>query len=252
MGNLCGKQGTPGRQRKSKRVKALDARLAEVIVAKARANKDEKKHFKLAKLLLKFHELHQGFYKLRAEFERSGAVHGRLGIEQLAAAVNRLGYSMDAATFTAVAEAEDADGVARVTCEEFIPLEQQEALDPDVVRTLEIAEQTFMCFDSSSVDGYVDAGELRSSMRETRIDLLRPSPGGTGQDPITPTATKRFEELDGDGDGRVSFREFLFRLETWVADAEGTQEEEEEEEGAGSGGNAGGGAAAAPAQAAAA
>lgn len=223
--------------RERRLVASLDKKLAEVIIAKAEKQQAIKVRFN--RMLLKFPELNKGFNKARQVFEEAGAVDGQLSITSLRTAVSQLGYELDDKTFESLVAAEDSNHDHLISADEFLVVcaichllkvpGAHEALDPEILHSFEIAEQSFLCFHSAK-KGYVDSEELTSCMHETRVDLLRRASSSHGKDPIEHTSSARCLELDTDGDGRISFREFLFVLERWVQDAEDTEEDEKSDD----------------------
>lgn len=79
-----------------------------------------------------------------------------------------------------------------------------------------------MCFHNGT--GFLDLAELDAAMQEAHVSELSRSPSasarGGGGDPIASIVRQRFAELNRIGDGRISFMEFLWALESWVEDAE--------------------------------
>ena len=74
--------------------------------------------------------------------------------------------------------------------------------------------EAFMFFDSDN-DGFIEKSEVTKVLNEST------PVGGNGSDVLT---SARFEEMDWDHNARVSFKEFLFAVESWV----GLDEEDED------------------------
>ncbi|KAL4457687.1 hypothetical protein ABPG75_012552 [Micractinium tetrahymenae] len=209
----------------------LEERLAEAIMAKKEGDASAPgPQVKFNRLLLRFGTLHEGFAACRAVFRQlCGSEDGELSLEQLRTACTQLGYHADDASLQRIFASADIDGSRSLNVHEFLAVlailhilkgpEGEERVDPAILKTLNTAEQAFMCF-SSSRRGYIEKGELLSMMHEGPTDGVRHSANGSGSDPIRGIAQRRFAELDRDGRGRVSFLEFLFCLEGWVEDAE--------------------------------
>jgi hypothetical protein len=83
--------------------------------------------------------------------------------------------------------------------------EKSAQMDPTIRSALQIVEHSFSCFDVSH-DGTLQQGEIYSSM----MDAQQPA-GSTQQ-----ASANLFAQLDWDGNGSISIREFLFGLERMV------------------------------------
>lgn len=218
----------------------LEERLAEAIKSKAAADAaaggTPRPTVTFNRLLLRFASLHAGFAACRAVFrsltEGNAAAEGtprEVSLLQLREACTQLGYNLDDDTLTRIFTSADVDGSSSLNADEFVVVlailhilkgpEDEERVDPAILRTWRTLEEAFMCF-ASSKDGYIAKVELMRMMHEGATDGVRHSATGNGTDPIQSIAAKRFAELDREGRGRVSFLEFLFCLEEWVEDAE--------------------------------
>lgn len=80
--------------------------------------------------------------------------------------------------------------------------------------TFEILVNAFVFLDKNK-DGYVSRGEMVQAINETT----------SGERSSGRIAMKRFEEMDWDKNGMVSFKEFLFAFTQWVGIDEGDDEE---------------------------
>ncbi|KAK9024787.1 hypothetical protein V6N11_004940 [Hibiscus sabdariffa] len=74
---------------------------------------------------------------------------------------------------------------------------------PNLEATFETLVDAFVFLDKNK-DGYVSKNEMVQAINES------------GEHSSGPIATKRFEEMDWDKNGSVSFKEFLFAFTTWV------------------------------------
>ncbi len=83
--------------------------------------------------------------------------------------------------------------------------EKSAQMDKEIRKALEIVEHAFNCFDVSH-DGSLQQGEIYNSM----MDGQQPK-GNTKQ-----VSDNLFAQLDWDGSGSISIREFLFGLERMV------------------------------------
>ncbi|XP_054799772.1 probable calcium-binding protein CML21 [Prosopis cineraria] len=86
---------------------------------------------------------------------------------------------------------------------------------PNLEATFETLVDTFVFLDKNK-DGYVSKNEMVQAINETT----------TGERSSGRIAMKRFEEMDWDNNGMVSFKEFLFAFTRWV----GIDEVEDEED----------------------
>ena len=87
---------------------------------------------------------------------------------------------------------------------------------PDV-RTPPLSVNTFLFLDDSG-NGTLERNEVLQSLDESRGQ-------GKGQAGNAAIMKKRFEEMDWDKNGNISYLEFLFALESWV----GIEDQEEED-----------------------
>lgn len=209
----------------------LEARLAEVIKAKAAGADASAKKVSFNRLLLRFGTLHEGFQACRQVFSDlvGGLEDGELSQAQLQEACRTLGYNLDDASLATIFDGTDIDGSRALNVHEFLATmailhilkgpEDVERVPAAVLASWRTAEQAFMAF-ASSRHGWIEKDELMAMMHEGATDQVRHSDRGSGGDPIRSIAQKRFEELDKFHTGRVSFLEFLFCLEGWVDDAE--------------------------------
>lgn len=96
------------------------------------------------------------------------------------------------------------------------PLNLQEGeneLDPEIVKSFNIAEEAFLFFDASQ-DGFMDREEVMKALSDTGS----PMKGKNTNWNINNIFAKRFAELDWDNNGQISFKEFLYAVEGWVLD----------------------------------
>ncbi|XAR67310.1 hypothetical protein NMG60_11002017 [Bertholletia excelsa] len=89
---------------------------------------------------------------------------------------------------------------------------------PNLESTFETLVDAFVFLDKNK-DGYVSRSEMIQAINET----------GTGEQSSGALAMKRFEEMDWDKNGTVSFKEFLFAFTRWVGIDEVDDEDGEEE-----------------------
>ena len=84
----------------------------------------------------------------------------------------------------------------------------------------DIVIDAFLYFDKNN-SGYLDKDEVMEGFSEGA------TPSAKKGVQITGFSGKRFEELDWDKNGQVSFREFLFALEKWLGMEDADVEEAE-------------------------
>lgn len=97
-------------------------------------------------------------------------------------------------------------------------------LPPEIQKTLEIVEDAFCCFDASE-DGYLEPSEVAEVLCTSN------TPGRATR----ALSDKLFAQLDFDGSGGISFKEFLVGLEKMVMEEyadeyEGSDRRDDEEE----------------------
>ncbi|KIZ04416.1 hypothetical protein MNEG_3541 [Monoraphidium neglectum] len=102
--------------------------------------------------------------------------------------------------------------------------ERAQHLPPEIHKTLEIVEDAFCCFDASE-DGYLEPQEVAEVLCTSN------TPGRATR----ALSDKLFAQLDFDGSGGISFKEFLIGLEKMVM-----EEYADDEDGEAGGGGAGG------------
>ncbi|XP_042488866.1 probable calcium-binding protein CML21 [Macadamia integrifolia] len=76
---------------------------------------------------------------------------------------------------------------------------------PDLEATFETLVDAFVFLDKNK-DGYVSKNEMVQAINET----------SSGERSSSRIAMKRFEEMDWDRNGMVTFKEFLFAFTSWV------------------------------------
>eukprot|EP00252_Welwitschia_mirabilis_P007388 TRINITY_DN18692_c0_g1_i4.p1 TRINITY_DN18692_c0_g1~~TRINITY_DN18692_c0_g1_i4.p1 ORF type:complete len:122 (+),score=33.84 TRINITY_DN18692_c0_g1_i4:203-568(+) len=85
---------------------------------------------------------------------------------------------------------------------------------PDLEASFDTIADAFQYFDKDG-DGYVSKKEIIQAINDA-------SPGGRDADRI---GIKRFEEMDFDKNGMITFKEFLYAFTHWVDVEEDTEEE---------------------------
>lgn len=181
--------------------------------------------------------LAKGFKKCRlvfADLDTDGT--GLFNLEQCKVAARRLGYSPTSKELQRIFEATDLDGSHSLDSKEMVIViailhlmkgpDDEEDIDSDILAAFQCAEEAFLSFDSSS-NGYISKEEMDDMMTEAHTKDLPHSPAADmAGDPLGRLVSRRFEELDVSGDGKISFIEFLFTLEEWASIADDDSEEE--------------------------
>ncbi|KAL3141496.1 hypothetical protein ABBQ32_005058 [Trebouxia sp. C0010 RCD-2024] len=221
MGNALTAFGSQARQQKASDF--LDEKLAELL--KKRAARSQVKAASFNKLLLRFGDLNKGFAKCKTVYH-SLDIDGNevIDLQELAEGCNKLGFNIGSDVIDRVFQATDLDGNKVIDFREFIVVlallymisteenNNTTQLDPDIIRSFNIAQETFCFFDSSG-DGYMDRTEVTGV-------LLEGNKGGRELEGVAMknTIARRFEELDWDNNGQISFKEFLYAVQGWVLD----------------------------------
>ncbi|KAG0466281.1 hypothetical protein HPP92_017861 [Vanilla planifolia] len=86
---------------------------------------------------------------------------------------------------------------------------------PDLEATFQILVDAFVFLDKNK-DGYVSKSEMVEAINESTT-------GGRSSGRI---AMRRFEEMDWDRNGMVTFKEFLFAFTRWLGIGDGEEEDE--------------------------
>ncbi|GMH32195.1 hypothetical protein BSKO_00029 [Bryopsis sp. KO-2023] len=189
--------------------------MVEAITKKAATSKGGIKSFN--QLLLKFPVLGVGFNKCRELF--SSVDEKKNGVIDIGGLVKNLAHigieESDHDILLNIFTAADIDNSKRIDEKEFIILlaifhllkgsDPDFNLNKDVRTTFQVAEDTFCYFDSSR-DGYIEKEEVRAAILK--------SDGGE----MLSMAQQRFNELDWDKNGNISYAEFVYGLSRWVSD----------------------------------
>lgn len=209
----------------------LDEKLADII--KKKAGRKEARSSSFNKLLLRFNHLDKGFTKCREVFH-SLDVDGNnvIDLEELRQGCRKMGFAVNDDMIVKIFDASDLDGNRVVDFREFIVVlailymfstEDQghspAGLDASIIKTFSLAEEAFTYFDASK-DGFMDRSEVMAALKETGMPHKRgtKSQANVKGSSMNNILIKRFEEMDWDNNGQISFKEFLYAVQGWVLD----------------------------------
>ncbi|KAL2630772.1 hypothetical protein R1flu_015458 [Riccia fluitans] len=211
-----------------KRRSKLEERLVEELAKRAQSGKVALKAFN--SIILKFPKIDESFEAVRAVFkkyDKDGS--GTIDLEELKVLFQELQVDFTDEEVKSFHEASDMDSSKGIDFKEFIVLlslvyflGKPTGGDPDsktriglpeLEATFETIVEAFVFFDSNG-DGYVSKNELVTSINQATP--------GRQSDKI---GLRRFEEMDWDKNGLVTFKEFLFAFTNWV----GLEEDQEQE-----------------------
>ncbi|KAL1370507.1 hypothetical protein HN51_000763 [Arachis hypogaea] len=179
-------------------------------------------------IILKFPKIDESFRKCKAIFEQFDEdSNGVIDREELKNSFSKLEISITEEDLNDLFEACDVNEHMGMKFSEFIVLlclvylltDDPAALHiksqiglPDLEATFETLVDAFVFLDKNK-DGYVSKSEMIEAVNESR------------ERSSERIAIKRFEEMDWDKNGMVSFKEFLFAFTRWV----GIDDKEDEE-----------------------
>ncbi|XVF70977.1 hypothetical protein PTKIN_Ptkin11bG0205500 [Pterospermum kingtungense] len=184
-------------------------------------------------IILKFPKIDQSLRKCKAIFEQfdedsNGAIdHG-----ELKKCFHKLEVSFTEEEINDLFKACDINEDMGIKFNEFVVLlclvyllkanatapEAKSMGMPNLEATFETLVDAFVFLDKNK-DGYVSKNEMVQAINES------------GERSSGRIAMKRFEEMDWDKNGMVTFKEFLFAFTSWVGIDDMEDEEGEEEEG---------------------
>ncbi|KAF7831227.1 putative calcium-binding protein CML21 [Senna tora] len=184
-------------------------------------------------IILKFPKIDESLRKCKDIFEQFDEdSNGVIDQEELKKCFNKLEISFNDEEIKDLFEACDINDDMGMKFNEFIVLlclvylfkDDPQALRaksrigmPNLEATFETLVDTFVFLDKN-MDGYVSKNEMVQAINETT----------SGERSSGRIAMKRFEEMDWDNNGMVSFKEFLFAFTRWVGIDEVEDEDEED------------------------
>eukprot|EP00899_Mesostigma_viride_P013916 jgi/Mesvir1/22525/Mv18547-RA.1 len=204
----------------------LERQLERAI--KARSTEPNRKQKSFNSIVLSFPRIERTFNDCRIEFKEFDAdSSGTIEYNELRECFRRLGVQFNENDLKEIFQEADIDHSHAISFKEFIvclalvyltrPHATEERKEiVQLEKTIETIVDAFLHFDRDC-DGYVTRDEVTVVFSEA-------SPGASSG----VLSEKRFDEMDHDGMGRISFKEFLFAFATWVGveDEEDGQEEQ--------------------------
>ncbi|XP_043688800.1 probable calcium-binding protein CML21 [Telopea speciosissima] len=217
MGGVVGKEGEsprkgliPETKLEAKMVKAMQRRESEGSGMKS-----------FNSIILKFPKIDESLRKCKTIFEQFDEdSNGTIDPEELRHCFHKLEISFTEEEISDLFEACDINENMGMKFNEFIVLlclvyllkEDPAALHaksrmglPNLEATFETLVDTFVFLDKNK-DGYVSKQEMVQAINETN----------SGECCSGQIALKRFEEMDWDKNGTVTFKEFLFAFTRWI------------------------------------
>ncbi|KAK8579024.1 hypothetical protein V6N13_142259 [Hibiscus sabdariffa] len=208
MGGVSGKLESPETKLEAKMVEAMQRRASKGTAIKS-----------FNSIILKFPKIDESLRKCKAIFEQFDEdSNGALDHEELKKCLHKLGVCFTEEEIDDLFKACDVNEDMGIKFNEFVVLlclvyllkdnaTESEAKSrmgvPSLEATFETLVDAFVLLDKNK-DGYVSKNEMVQAINES------------GEHSSGPIATKRFEEMDWDKNGWVSFKEFLFAFTAWV------------------------------------
>ncbi|KAI5069351.1 hypothetical protein GOP47_0015652 [Adiantum capillus-veneris] len=206
---------------------SIEARMVNAMRERGAAGKSPIKAFN--SIIMKFPKIDACFEKVRVtfrKFDKDGS--GTIDLEELKECFRQLRVSFTDEEVKAFHQESDMDSSKGVDFKEFIvvlalvyllgksnvgPSKSRIGL-PELEATFDTIVDAYLFFDKDG-DGYVSKAEIIAATSEFS--------GKRSNDQI---GIKRFEEMDWDKDGLITFKEFLFAFTNWV----GVKDDEEDED----------------------
>ncbi|KAG8492782.1 hypothetical protein CXB51_010264 [Gossypium anomalum] len=197
MGGVVGKSESPETKLEAKMVEAMQHRASKGTTIKS-----------FNSIILKFPKIDHTLRKCKAIFEQFDEdSNGAIDHEELKKCLHKLQVCFTEEEIEDLFKACDMNEDMGIKFNEFIVLLCLVYLLKDNATEFEaVSFLTLLRFSLSFLnkDGYVSKNEMVQAINES------------GERSSGPIATKRFEEMDWDKNGSVSFKEFLFAFTTWV------------------------------------
>ncbi|XP_012444121.1 probable calcium-binding protein CML21 [Gossypium raimondii] len=208
MGGVVGKSESPETKLEAKMVEAMQHRASKGTTIKS-----------FNSIILKFPKIDHTLRKCKAIFEQFDEdSNGAIDHEELKKCLHKLQVCFTEEEIEDLFKACDMNEDMGIKFNEFVVLlclvyllkdnatefEAKSRMGvPNLEATFETLVDAFVLLDKNK-DGYVSKTEMVQAINES------------GERSSGPIATKRFEEMDWDKNGSVSFKEFLFAFTTWI------------------------------------
>ncbi|EFJ07984.1 hypothetical protein SELMODRAFT_132549 [Selaginella moellendorffii] len=213
-------------------VSKIERRMVEAMRKRAKAGPSPFKSFN--SILMKFPKIDKSFEQVRGVFKKFDKDDsGTIDLEELKTCFRELQVEFTDTEVKAFHEESDMDKSKGVDFKEFIIvlalvyLLGETGAKPksriglaELESTFETIVDTFRFFDKDG-DGYVSRKEMITAINEAS-----PGQSSSGES----IGVKRFEEMDWDKNGMITFKEFLFAFTDWVGIEEEEDADEDEEE----------------------
>ncbi|KAL4335649.1 hypothetical protein GQ457_07G012510 [Hibiscus cannabinus] len=208
MGGVAGKLESPVTKLEAKMVEAMQRRACKGTAIKS-----------FNSIILKFPKIDASLRNCKSIFEQFDEdLNGAIDHQELKKCLHKLGVCFTEEEIDDLFKACDIDEDMGIKFNEFVVLlclvhllrgdaTEFEAKPRLGVLNLEATFETLVdafVFLDKNKDGYVSKNEMVQAINES------------GEHSSGPIVTKRFEEMDWDKNGSVSFKEFLFAFTTWV------------------------------------
>ncbi|KAH7432014.1 hypothetical protein KP509_07G004700 [Ceratopteris richardii] len=215
------------KQQKINTPSTIEARMVAAMRERWAAGKSSIKAFN--SIIMKFPKIDATFEKVRGTFRKFDKDNsGTIDLEELKECFRQLKVSFTDDEVKAFHQESDMDSSKGVDFKEFIvvlalvyllgranagPSKSRIGL-PELEATFDTIVDAYLFFDKDG-DGYVSKAEIIAATSEFS--------GKRSNDQI---GVKRFEEMDWDKDGTITFKEFLFAFTNWV----GVKDDDEDED----------------------
>lgn len=228
MGGAFGKADSPDLSVPESK---LDAKMVEAMKRRASQGTSMKS---FNSIILKFPKIDESLRNCKTVFEQFDEdSNGTIDPEELKRCFHKLEISSTDEEISDLFEACDISDTMGIKFNEFIVLlclvylfnepAAKEAKSrmamPNLEATFEILVDTFVFLDKNK-DGYVSKSEMVQAINETTA----------GERSSGRIAMRRFEEMDWDKNGMVTFKEFLFAFTRWVGIDETEDDEDDDNE----------------------
>lgn len=226
--NMGGVLGRSDSIKQSSPVSKLEAKMVEAMQKRAKEGTTMKS---FNSIILKFPKIDESLRKCKKIFEEFDEdSNGTIDREELHHCFQKLDVNFSEEEINDLFEACDMNEDMGIKFTEFIVLlclvyllkepsaEQESHMEfPELEMAFKTLANAFVFLDKNR-DGYVSKSEMVHAINETT----------SGERSSGRIAMKRFEEMDWDKNGTVTFKEFLFAFTRWVGIDDMEDDEEED------------------------